>query len=124
LSYGRIFWPELVKVGEFVLLSEQYDPEYFARVSSECEDRQIESTINTVYLPDLFGPVEVDEKTWSELGRLVAQCWKARAETAFPEMSFVATFQWYSADGDPGVSLCQERYSVGEGASGRENCPD
>ena len=114
LAYARVFWPELVMVEGFVFLSENYDREYFDRVVSDYGGIQVEATINTTYLDELFGagPIDADESVWCELGNVVGQCWKARAQSLFPSMRFATTFQWYSDDGDPGVTLFQERYAV------------
>ncbi len=90
------------------MIRENYDPEYFTRVVAECSRENVESTINTTYLQDLFGvDSDVDESQWTALGERLRDAWRACAETNFPNRKFAATFAWYSEDGDPGVTLFQ-----------------
>jgi hypothetical protein len=97
----------MVEVEGFVFIAENFDEEYLSRVRSEVAPEQIEATINTTYLSDLFGAVEGDRIVWQMLGERVRDSWKARAESLFPDREFSASFSWYSDDGDPGVTICQ-----------------
>jgi len=111
LAYAHVFWPELLEVDSFILIRENYDPEYLARITAEFGRENVEATINTTYLEDLFpvGVAEVDESVWTVLGESVRDAWKARAEAEFPGGEFTATFSWYSEGGDPGVTLFQTK---------------
>ena len=109
-AYAKVFWPDLVEVDGYVLLAENFDHEYLNRIVSDHGRENVEATINTTYLATVFGPgpTEVADAVWEELGRLVCEAWKARAEQLFPGKKFVTEFQWYSEDeGDPGVTLRQ-----------------
>lgn len=110
LAYSSVFWPDLIEVDGLVLVKENYDVEYFARVAADCSREKIEATINTTYLQDLFGADArvADEKLWTALGEILRDCWKARAEAQFPGREFVSTFAWYSDDSDPGVTIYQK----------------
>lgn len=109
LAYAHVFWPELIEIEGFILVKENYDPEYLSRVMAECSRENVEATINTTYLQDLFGAdgTRADQEVWTKLGELVRDAWKAHAQSQFPDKEFAATFAWYSEDGDPGVTLFQ-----------------
>ena len=111
LAYSTAFWPELVEVEGFVLLKEQYEAEYLARVKANYGREKVEATINTTYLQDLFtdNTEGTDESVWTALGELLRDTWKARAEAVFPDREFATTFAWYTEDSDPGVTLFQTR---------------
>ena len=112
LAYSTAFWPELVEVEGFVLLKEQYEAEYLARVKADYGREKVEATINTTYLQYLFGvgAEDADVSVWTALGELLRDTWKARAEAVFPDREFTTTFAWYSEDNnDPGVTLFQTR---------------
>lgn len=109
LIYSSVFWPELIEVEGFVFLKENYDAAYFARVAAECGRENVEATINTTYLQDVFGVGEEwpDNSVWTALGELLRDSWKARAEALFPDREFATKFAWYSEGGDPGVTFYQ-----------------
>lgn len=109
LAYVSVFLPDIVEVDGFILIKENYDAEYLARVVATCAREKVEATINTTYLQDLFGSGTegVDFSVWTAIGELVRDCWKKRAESLFPDREFAATFAWYTENGDPGVTLHQ-----------------
>lgn len=111
LAYAHVFWPELVEIEGFILVKENYDPEYLSRVVAECSRENVEATINTTYLHDLFKTdvPGTDQSVWTALGELIRDAWRGRAQTQFPHTEFTATFAWYSEDGDPGVTLFQTK---------------
>jgi hypothetical protein len=110
LLYAKAFWPELLELEGFVLLSENYDPEYFARSIQEYGPSNLEATINTTYLDSVFGAAETKPEVIEELGRMICESWEARAKMLFPARHFVAHFGWYSSDGDAGVVLHQLKW--------------
>jgi hypothetical protein len=111
--YGKIFWPDLIEVDGFVLLSENYDEVNYKRIRSEYPDSVIEDTINTTYIDDLFGAgdIDVSDEVWEALGQLICETWKARAELLF-KRPFVCEFNWYSEYGEPGVTMYQQVSSM------------
>lgn len=108
LLYGKAFWPELVQVEGYVLLAEHYDEGYFERILRDVGSEQLEATINTAYLRNIFGDQDADDALWEALGHLLAQTWKSCAEAKFPGRTFRSEFSWYSEIGDPGITLFQE----------------
>jgi hypothetical protein len=111
-AYAKVFWPDLIEIDGYVLLAENCDRGYLNRIVAEHGREIVEATINTTYLPTVFGPgpTEVADAVWEELGRLVCEAWKARAEQLFPGRKFITEFQWYSEhEGDPGVTLRQAK---------------
>lgn len=110
LVYAKAFWPDFILVKDFVFLKENYDAEYFDRVTRDCDPALVEATINTTYLPDLFGAQDVDDNVWQSLGEILCETWRARATFCFPERHFKAQFSWYSNGGDPGLTIHQTKY--------------
>lgn len=107
LLYGKVFWPDLVEVDGFVLLTAQYDEDYYHRVLADLGRDKLEATINTTYLRTVFGDRDAHEAVWETLGCLLSHSWKACAETKFPGRKFHSEFSWYSDIGDPGITLFQ-----------------
>ncbi len=114
--YRKIFWPEFVTLDGFVFLAIQYDRDYYDQTteligsdSSSSGARGIEGTINTIYLNLLFGDGPVLLKVIENVGNLMAETWKTKASTEFPDKTFQTEFQWYGEDGetDPGLTLFQ-----------------
>lgn len=105
LGYAKVFWPDFVEVEGFVLVAEHYTDDYFNRILEEVGAAELEATINTTYLRDLFGDGDAPEATWETLGNLLTRTWKAKAEVEFPHRSFRSTFAWYSDIGDPGITI-------------------
>jgi hypothetical protein len=111
LLHAKAFWPDLLEVEGFILLDENYDPDYFARTLADYGAPKLEATINTTYLENLFGAGETKPEVIEALGRVLCDSWQARAKALFPDHEFVTHFDWYSSDGDPGVVLHQQKWS-------------
>lgn len=81
--------------GQTLMRAARRDAEYLARVAADCSRENVEATINTTYLQDLFGADAegADESVWTALGELLRDCWKARVEALFPDREFAATFR-------------------------------
>lgn len=105
LLYGSAFWPDLIEVDGYVLLAENYDESAFRRLLITVGPQEIEKTINTTYLWQVFGRGEAEDAVWERLGAVLCQSWKCRAESAFPDRRFYTEFAWYSDVGDPGITL-------------------
>lgn len=111
LAYGKVFWPDLIEVDDYILLAENYDPDYLRRVLDADGPSLVEATINTTYLNVLFGDDDdVDLKVWEHLGTVMCRLWELRAMSSFPDKRFVTRFDWYVEDGDPGITLHQEKW--------------
>ena len=106
--YGKAFLPELIDVDGYVLLAEHFDEGYFQRILRDVGSEQLEATINTTYLRNIFGDQDAEDAMWEALGHLLAQSWKSHAEARFPSRQFRTEFSWYSDIGDPGITLFQE----------------
>jgi hypothetical protein len=116
LAMARVFWPRLVEVNGFVFLEENYDPEYLERLIHTVDRSKIEATVNTVYLDSLFSQDPEPSDSWPVLGRVVCECWISRASLLFPGREFLAEFQWFSDNADPGVTLQQKKWVALPGA--------
>jgi hypothetical protein len=115
LVYASVFWPELIDVQGLILLKEMYDESYLQETLAVCGYDQVESTINTVYLYNIFASEckNYVVGTWEALGSLICKTWHARAISQFPDRKFIVEFNWYIDDGaelsDPGVTMRQVR---------------
>lgn len=108
LIYSKLFWPDLIEVDGYVLLSENYDREYFDKVLSAYGQGKVEETINTTYLYSLVGGKgEYENSVWEALGKILCETWQQRAQSAFPKKRFTTEFSWYSDSDDPGLTLYQ-----------------
>lgn len=110
LLHAKAFWPDFLEVEGFILLAENYDRDYFERILADYGAPKLEATVNTTYLESLFGAGEAKPDVIEALGRVLCDSWQARARTLFPDREFVAHFDWYSSDGDPGVVLHQRKW--------------
>lgn len=109
-AISKAFWPDFVRHGDFVILSENYIEQDLERIVSQVPHNKVEGTINTVYLQYLFGVRHADPKVWEALGATLCQMWTARAHLLFSDTNFIAEFSWYSDDGDPAVMIEQEKW--------------
>lgn len=105
LAYGSLLWPQFVRVSGFILLEEHYDEAYFERVLRDYGPAKVEATINTTYLDNIVGAKDVEQEVLEALGALLCETWVARAKLMFPDLDFVAQFDWYSDKGDPGITI-------------------
>lgn len=67
--HGAVFWPDLVQIDDFVLIAENYDPEYFARSLRVGGPGGLEVTINTTYLDSVLGPAAAPRTVVYAVGR-------------------------------------------------------
>jgi hypothetical protein len=91
---SELFFPELTKVRDCILLLSHYEPSNFDKWwASTAGDRvAVERVINHVHLWDLFEPTDEPEKRALEvLSRRVAQAWRCYAEASFPDREFEVT---------------------------------
>lgn len=114
LVYSKLFWPDLVQIDDFILLSEHYDRKYFDQVLSDYGPTAVETTINTSYLYDFVkGKCEYSDEVWEALGLLLCETWKMKASFLYPDRAFTTEFSWYSEKDDPGITLFQTNRDKG-----------
>ena len=91
---SELFFPQLTKVRDCVVLASRYEPSNFDEWwESTAGDRvAIERAINHVHLWDLFeASGEAEERALEVLARRVAQAWRCYAEATFADRGFEVT---------------------------------
>lgn len=115
LLIARLVWPQFVEIHGLVLLADQVggDLAFVEKAIADAGPDRAEGRINTVYLDQLFGGEDSDE-TFSAIeaiGRILEQTWSIKAKQDFPSKDFVARFDYYSEEGDPGIVITQAIYA-------------
>lgn len=115
LLYGSTFWPRLVEHDGLVFLADYFESENRTEIISglNVSRSQLEVTINTAYIDDLFGVHAEDAAPGvvRAVGELLCETWVSCARTQFPDKQFIARFAYYiEPESEPGVVMCQREY--------------
>lgn len=115
-AFAKLFWPEFIKVDNYILLKEKYEPEHFKMWKQELnnEPHHIEALINHIHIYDLF--LNTDNSTnhlppllLTQLGQIITHLWKLALKESFPDRKFEVIFTNEPEDYGPTVTFYQKK---------------
>jgi hypothetical protein len=101
IGYSRLFWPRIVRFGDYVLRENSADAEVIRVWEQQLpgDRRAIEAVLNHVHMIDVHPSAEENsEAQLIELGRVTRDMLEAKLKWQFPELQFEVVF-----DDTPGL---------------------
>ena len=118
LLYARLFWPEFIEFRGMVLLKATIETDDDRRRAEGAFEKynsdvvETEQSLNLVEIPHLFGRRigEADDEEDRLLAEIVAEVWRCRLKTLFPDRHFVVgILEAEDTGGEIAVMFSQER---------------
>jgi hypothetical protein len=107
--FSKLFWPDFVEIGGFVVLAERLDADEFDRWLSATAPFRDPVAWDNVSVYDLFlnESESFDESTWRHLAEVLRGCWQASIDRRFPEHMAMVSLSVGEHDYGPTLSIFQ-----------------
>ena len=112
VAFFKLFWPDVIEVEGYVLLTEHYDQAKLAnwlewQRRTGGERWKLEATLNEVHLYHVF-LADAALPVLEYLATVLARCWRTALREAFPERRFIVFYASEPEDYGPTLTIWQE----------------